>query len=219
MAESDSPTPPHAHEPHEHGKKPRKRKIGDHLTAEERQATQESFLLAFARAGNVTQACASAGIHRDTLYYWLHHDTAFSERYHRAELDATDVLYGEAFRRAVEGTEKHVVSMGRVVTFTDDDGEQKILKEREYSDSLLLNLLRARDPRFAQKQRIEMSGPDGGPVQHQHTIDWPALQTLLLRALAPYPEAKLAVVEALKALPDGTSSAAAAQSSGKRPAH
>jgi len=195
----DSPTPPHA----QGGKQPpRRRRPGQKLTPQERKDAQARFLLSFARVGVVKTACGEAGIHRDTLYQWLEHDEPFSVRYHQAEKDAGDVLYAEAFRRAVEGTQKAVVSMGRVVSV---DGAP--LVEREYSDMLLINLLRARDPRFRQKSQVELTGADGGPMQTQTTLDLAAVQAALQAAFADDPEGRYAAAAALAQLAHGANSA------------
>lgn len=47
-------------------------------------------------------------------------------------------------------------------------------------------------------QAIELSGPDGEPLG----VDWERLQTVLLTSLSRFPEARLAVVMALKGLAD-----------------
>ena len=188
----DSKTPPHA----QGGKQPpRRRRSGQKLTPQERHDAQALFLLSFARVGVVKTACAEAGIARDTLYQWLEHDEPFGVRYHQAEKDAADVLYAEAFRRAVEGTQKVVVSQGRVVTVNGMP-----LVEREYSDTLLLNLLRARDTRFRQKSQVELTGADGGPMQTQTTLDLDAVQAALQAAFADDPEGRYAAAAALAQL-------------------
>jgi hypothetical protein len=62
-----------------------------------------------------------------------------------------DVLEAEAWRRAVEGVERPIVSGGKVVTTV-----------REYSDTLLIFLLKGRRPeKYA---RFEVSGANGGPI-------------------------------------------------------
>jgi len=59
-----------------------------------------------------------------------------------AEQIATDALELEARRRAVEGVAKPLVSMGKLVR--DDDG--KVIEVRDYSDHLMLALLRGHRP-------------------------------------------------------------------------
>lgn len=130
-------------------------------TAEERTAAQDAFLASFAVAGNITASCRVAQIARSSLYEWLEHDEAFSIRYHQAREEAVDVLEAAAFERAVKGVTRYVVSAGRIVR---DETTGRPLLEREYSDTLLLNLLRAHSPKFKQSSRVELTGADGGPV-------------------------------------------------------
>jgi hypothetical protein len=134
---------------------------GKRLTKEQTQELQDKFLKSFSMTANIRAACMSAGIDRSTVYNWQEHDTNFSLRFNIAEQEANDVIRAELFRRAVQGYEKPVVSMGKAVY--DKDG--KPLTERVYSDSLLSLLAKARMPEFKDKQRIEHSGPNGGPIQ------------------------------------------------------
>lgn len=148
----------------------RMRRSGQKLTKAERQQVQEKFLKSFAMTANVRAACMAAGISRTTVYEWQEKDETFSLRFKQAELDANDVIRAELFRRAVQGVEKPVVSMGKIVYTTDEKDKPKPLMERVYSDSLLALLAKARMPEFREKQQIEMSGPDGGPIETQHRV-------------------------------------------------
>lgn len=139
----------------------RKRRQGQKPTKQEKLAIQEKFLKSFSMTANMRAACMAAGVDRSTVYYWQEHDTDFSLRFNIAEQEANDVIRAELFRRAIQGYEKPVVSMGKAVY--DKDG--KPLTERVYSDSLLSLLAKARMPEFKDKQRIEHSGPNGGPIQ------------------------------------------------------
>lgn len=135
-----------------------RRRNGQRMSAVERKATQEVFLQAFALTANVRAACMKAGIDRSTVYQWQEHDEFFSLRFKQAELDANDVIRAEMFRRAVQGVEKPMVSMGKVVYTTDEQGKPKPMMVREYSDSLLSLLAKARMPEFRDKQQVEVSG-------------------------------------------------------------
>lgn len=105
--------------------------------------------------GNVRLACKRANIHRSTFYAWLEQDERFSFEYHQAEADANDTLRAEIFRRAVQGVDEPLTSMGKLVK--DDQG--KVVTVRKYSDTLLIFLSKARMPEFREKQSEE--------VQHQ----------------------------------------------------
>lgn len=53
----------------------------------------------------------------------------------------------------------------------------------------------------ASVERHEMTGKDGAPIAHSvSAVDWRAVQLTLVQALAPYPDARLAVAEALAQL-------------------
>jgi hypothetical protein len=98
------------------------------------------FLESFATVGNVTIAAQSAGIDRTTVYKWLEHSDDFQLAFRQAEVQAIDILEHAGWKRAVDGvTQEHgVYSQGVQVAV-----ETKI----EYSDTLLMFLLKARDPK------------------------------------------------------------------------
>ena len=130
------------------------------MSATERKQAQEVFLQSFSMTANVRAACMKAGIDRSTVYRWQEHDTEFSVRFKQAELDANDLIRGELFRRAVQGYEKPVVSMGKQVFVEEElpNGKKvyKPLMERVYSDNLLSLLAKARMPEFRDKTTITL---------------------------------------------------------------
>lgn len=121
-----------------------RRRQGQNLTKVERALAQTRFLETFKLNANITASCQAAGIDRSTVYQWQEHDTEFALRYQQAEQAANDMLLAAAWKRGVQGVEKRVVSMGKVVY--GDDG--KPLLEREYSDTVLLRLMSWRIPGF-----------------------------------------------------------------------
>ena len=172
----------------------RARGRGQHMAVEERKQVQEIFLQAFAMTANVRAACMKAGISRNTVYEWQEKDEQFGFKFRQASEDANDVIRGELFRRAVQGYEKPAVSQGKVVyveeTLPDGKKVYKPLMERVYSDNLLSLLAKARMPEFRDKQSIDMT-------TNASTKDVQAIQDAIARALAGFPEAKIAVAEAL----------------------
>lgn len=183
MPDSHSPTPQRA-----------RRRQGQSMTEAEREATKDVFLQAFSMTANVRAACLKAGIDRSTVYHWQEHDEEFGFKFRQASEDANDLIRGELFRRAVQGYEKPAVSQGKVVyveeTLPDGKKVYKPLMERVYSDNLLSLLAKARMPEFRDKQSIDMT-------TNTSTKDVQAIQDAITRALAQYPEAKIAVAEAL----------------------
>lgn len=107
-------------------------------------AKKNKFLNAFAKLGSVKAAAADAGIDRTTHYTWLD-DESYRRAYERARQIAADALEEEARRRAVEG-------------YIGKDGV------REYSDKLLIALLKANFPdRYKERMesKVELSGAVG----------------------------------------------------------
>lgn len=103
------------------------------------------FLEALAATGNVRFACKAAGIGRTTAYRGKEADPAFGEQWDDACDDAADVLELEARRRATQGVERtRYVRVGKNPK-TGLIDYQKVV-EREYSDTLLMFLLRGIRP-------------------------------------------------------------------------
>ena len=110
------------------------------MTSEQSALLKKTFIDAFRLTGNVSQACAAAGVHRrSTVYDWQERDDRFAAEYREAELAATELLESEAHRRAVFGVKKYtpVMHKGEVV---------EVVEETTYSDTLLIFLLKARAP-------------------------------------------------------------------------
>lgn len=130
------------------------------MTKEERKVAQDRFIKAMENTANVRAACMQAGIHPSTIYQWAEHDTEFGIRFREANTAANWVLFGEAWRRALQGEEEYVVSNGKLVYGPDG----KPLTKRVKSDRMLELLLKARLPEFREKQQVEHTGKDGGPL-------------------------------------------------------
>ncbi len=93
------------------------------------------FIEALRQTGVVTRAARAAGVGRTTAYDHYKTDPDFARAWDDALEDACDEMEAEARRRAVEGTEKPVYYKGEVVGTI-----------REYSDTLLIFLLKANRP-------------------------------------------------------------------------
>lgn len=121
------------------------------------------FLADFARHGCVSFAATAAGVNRTTVYRHLaggdQEDSVFVANFALAEEQARDVLRKEAHRRGVEGVDEPVYQGGK-----------KVGTVRKYSDRLLEKLLEARCAEHRPKSLLELSGPNGGPVQTTVTV-------------------------------------------------
>ena len=116
----------------------------------------EQFLQALRdNGGHVGNAAKTIRVSRAQLYAVRAVDAAFLKAWDMAVLEGTGVLEDEAIRRAVHGTLKPVFQNGK-----------RVGSVREYSDTLLQFLLRARDPhKYSDRYRHEHSGPRNGPIE------------------------------------------------------
>lgn len=119
------------------------------MTERRRDAAQQgkkaAFLLAFEDEGTVFHAAKRAGIDRTTHYRWLNEDPEYRAAFADAEETVVEKLEREGMRRAREGTDKPVFHQGEVVGHI-----------REYSDTLLIFLLKARRPNVY-RDRIDVT--------------------------------------------------------------
>lgn len=104
-----------------------------------------AFLEALKRTGMVSAAAAAAGVGRRTVYDHRKVDEAFAEQWDDVVEDALEEMEAEAYRRAVVGVHKPVFHAGQLVGTI-----------REYSDQLLIFLLRARRPeKYSERYRVQ----------------------------------------------------------------
>lgn len=112
------------------------------------------FISKLAETGRPYEAAKSLNIPLRILTEWRRYDPAFDEVWAFCFESIAQMAMDEAFRRAVEGIDEDVYYEGEVV------GKKKV-----YSDSLLSKILAAYNPKqFSEKGRMEVSGPDGGPI-------------------------------------------------------
>lgn len=124
---------------------------------EDRRKVQETFLAEYAIRGVLTPCAKIANITLKTHYDWLKLDKWYKEAFHEAQEAAADILEIEARRRAVDGVEEPV-------GFYKGKSSETITR---YSDPLLKTLLEGRRAKVF-KQRHELTGPEGGPIQITH---------------------------------------------------
>jgi hypothetical protein len=131
------------------------------IELDKRASKKQRMLIAFVvTAGNVTRAAKAAGIDRDTHYAWLKDDSEYAASYRDCVPNAAGVLEDEARRRAVEGTLKGVYHKGALVDM-----------EVEYSDRLLIQLLKAHHPAHKPTLTIDGRGKNGAIAIEQTTAE------------------------------------------------
>lgn len=105
-------------------------------------------ILIWMRQGSYARAAAeSVGVGETTLYRWLEE----GERDAKAEVDSPKREFWEAFTRARAAGEVGLVADVR--SLAKKDGR------------LALEMLARRNPKQWGRRRLEISGPDGGPVE------------------------------------------------------
>lgn len=120
------------------------------------------FLDTFEWCGMVTMACKLTGICRTTVYEERQRNEEFATAWADVEERTTERMEREAYRRAVEGVDSPVLYKGEFVK--TEDGSQ--LVEREYSDTLLTFLLKARKPNvYRDNVSVRHTGAEGGPIE------------------------------------------------------
>lgn len=118
-------------------------------------ARMRAYLAALAEHGLVTYACRTANIALGSLQQWRNKWDVFAEMEKDARRHAGDRMEAAAIRRARDGVLKPVWQKGEFCGY-----------ERVYSDSLMIEMLRANDPdRFARRNKTELSGPNGAPIE------------------------------------------------------
>lgn len=131
-------------------------------------ANQTAFLNAYKECACILKAAKAAGIERDSHYRWMRGEPDYAERFAEARKQSIDVLSAEALRRAKDGTQRMKFHQGVpcMVPAVDEDGnkiigedgEQELTPyiEHDYSDTLLIFLMKAADPaRYNDRLMVE----------------------------------------------------------------
>jgi len=115
------------------------------------------FLEQLTLTANVTASALAAGRQRNTIYDMRNADPAFAAQWDDAIEKSVDALEQEARRRAYEGDcRKKFTSRGEPI-IDPETGEHYI--EREYSDKLMIQLLKAHRPKkFVERQQLALEG-------------------------------------------------------------
>lgn len=115
---------------------------------------QADFIRWLEEYASVSRAAKKAKVPRSNIYEWLKVDPEFKTKFDEACELAIAALEDEAVRRAHEGTMKPIYQQGK-----------KVGSVREYSDTLLIVLLKARAPqKYKDRFAGELTGKDGAPL-------------------------------------------------------
>lgn len=124
--------------------------------------TRAAFLEALKDTCNITKACELSGLGRTSAYEWREDDPEFAADWQKALEVAADLLEDEAVRRAKEGTDKPVFQGGQLVGHV-----------REYSDTLMIFLLKGAKPKkYVERLQQEVSGPNGEPIKSEVRLEF-----------------------------------------------
>jgi hypothetical protein len=150
-----------------------------------------AFCAALAETAQVGRAAAAIGVDRRTAYRWRKEDLDFALAWDEAMQIAVRGLEDEAIRRGRDGVDEPIVHQGQFAPLIDfdaidpltgekyipqlapvkrnADGSPALATVKKYSDTLLIFTLKAHDPKYRDKQNIELTGKDGGAVQFNET--------------------------------------------------
>lgn len=115
---------------------------------------REKFLAVLEECGNVSKACKSIGISRTCAYDHKNNDPEFHDAWEECWENFLDECEDELVRRAFTGVEKELAYQGKL---TGDTITEK-------SDTLLMFYMKGNRPE-KYKDRQEITGKDGGPIQ------------------------------------------------------
>lgn len=118
------------------------------------QEHKSRFLELLRKTGNVSVSSRAIGFGPSTMKRHRELDDQFNLDWQEAEDEAADALEAEARRRAHDGVLRERCIGSGV--------NAKFVEELQYSDTLLLALLKAERPdKFADRSKTELSNPDG----------------------------------------------------------
>lgn len=100
-------------------------------------------------------ASDAADVSYVSVYEWRKTDSVFAEAWEAAVEKGIDKFEQEVRRRAFEGVEKPVFQ-----------GGLEVGRVREFSDTLAVLTMKGRRKKVY-ADRVEQTGPEGGPVQHE----------------------------------------------------
>lgn len=123
------------------------------------ERAKATFLAGLADSMTIRRAAECARIDKSTVYRWREADEGFAKAWDEALESGTERLEEEAIRRARDGVDKPVFQ-----------GGQQVGAVREFSDTLLIFMLKARRPEvYRDRAAIEHTGKGGKDLVPQAT--------------------------------------------------
>lgn len=124
-------------------------------TSRRRVAKKAAFLAEYRKTGNISSSAEAAQVERGTIYDWERADPEFAAGMATALDTYVDKMEKEADRRAVDGVEEPIYQDGRLVG-----------TKQRYSDTLLMFRLNGLRPeKYVRRQKTELTGAGGGPIE------------------------------------------------------
>jgi hypothetical protein len=139
-------------------------------TPKKRRDWRPAFLAAFEQTGMITAAAKAAKIHRDTAYRERQRNEDFALAWAEIEEHTTELMEAEAVRRGVEGVERPVFQ-----------GGVEVGTIRQYSDTLLIFMLKSRKPHV---YRDNVQVEHRGEIKHEISGEFDAEIERLMAQLA-----------------------------------
>jgi hypothetical protein len=141
--------------PNPKSRKSHPKRVATKPPIERASVKQAAFLAAYRQLGVVSRAAKITGINRSRHFEWLQEDTDnYRQRFAEAHNEAIEVMEAEAHRRAVEGWTKPVFGSGG-----QGVGTVQVGTVREYSDTLLIFLLKGANPeKYRDNSRVQLDG-------------------------------------------------------------
>jgi hypothetical protein len=115
--------------------------VEEKKTHEGKAHLKDTFLAHFLTSGTILQGSKLTGIQPTTVEYWREYDPAFEKNFQKTDALITESLVTAAHHRAVYGVPEYVISHGKLVL----DANKEPLVKRNYSDLLVMFLLKSRD--------------------------------------------------------------------------
>jgi hypothetical protein len=137
------------------------------------QAKADAILSAMCEGKSLRKAAKAQGISPGTFLFWVDDDPALAERYVRARA------------RLLEFQAEELEAIGEAAATAKS--ATKVAGLRLQSDNRKWLLSKLAPQKYGERVHAELTGPNGGPIQTETTLDVSNLPDEQLRALAGIP--------------------------------